>query len=143
MKLEQYRKTIKCRIFLCSLYCCCMLLPNVFLAYFFHVASFTYFILGLMAGFEVIAIRKIIQYRSLLKDEEKLQACYIQEHDERRHMIQRNVSANAIPLIFTLLTLSMPIAGFFSKIVFFTLLGVILLICIVMLSLKLYFNRTM
>lgn len=140
MNLEKYRKTLKSRIILGGLYCLLMMVPNVILNYFFGDDPFTNFIMGTMVGIEAIIIATIVSYNFALKNEESLKKLYIKEYDERRKLIKLKTGSNAIPIILGGLLIAMMIFGYFSKVVFFTLFGVLIFVAVVILSLKIYYK---
>jgi hypothetical protein len=139
--MEKYREILKRRITFGGLYCCLAILPNVLLNFFFCRNPFTNFIMGAMVGSIAIAIVLMTVYGTALKDEAYLKKMYIKENDERRKLIRTKSRNTAITIILLGLLIAMMISGYFSKVVFFTLLGVEVFIAAVALLLKLYYNK--
>jgi len=94
-----------------------------------------------MVGSIAIAIVLMTVYGTALKDEAYLKKMYIKENDERRKLIRTKSRNTAITIILLGLLIAMMISGYFSKVVFFTLLGVEVFIAAVALLLKLYYNK--
>lgn len=76
-----------------------------------------------------------------MKSEEDLKKLYIKETDERRVAVMTQAGRTGLYIVFVMLIMAMLISGYFSKIVFFTLLGVVLFTSLVMLLTKLYYNK--
>lgn len=80
--------------------------------------------------FEVVLIIRIVRYRRILKDDEKLEAMEIAELDERAKQIRHSASRFSVWLLIILLAVAALVAYFFSKVVYLTL-GVTLIVVLV------------
>lgn len=141
--MQKYREKIKLRIYFGLLFCCLMLLPNVVLNSFFGGELFINIIMVAIVVIQGVSIGVMTFYGVALKDETYLKKLYIKENDERRQLIRAKTRSTGIMFVFSGLLIAMPIFGFLNKVIFFTLLGVTVFITIVMLLLKLYFNKKM
>ena len=141
--MSEFKKRIKMRVILGGLFCTLLLIPNVVLNTFFERTAFTRFVMGCFIAAEAIAIVFMTKYVATLKSEEEIKKLYIKETDERRVAIRTQAGRSGLHIVFCTLIIAMLVSGYFSKIVFFTLLGVVLLTSMVMLFTKLYYNRKM
>ena len=66
---------------------------------------------------------------------------YIEKHDERKELIQYKSSALGISIFIFILLLATIISGFYNLVVFYTLLGVCLIILAILVLTKLYFLK--
>lgn len=139
--MDKFRETIRRRMFLCTLYCGLNVILGPVVRAFAGDRPFNNFITGMSMGFAVICVFLISYYGSSLKNDELLRKLYIKETDERRRLIKDKTGSTAIPFIFAGLLLAMLIAGYFSMTVFFTLLGAVLFIAVVLLTFKLYYSK--
>lgn len=139
--MENFRDLLKLRLRLAGLYCGVMLILNGILGLINDGNPFTSFILGALMGIQLIVIVLMFLYYSALKDETKLKKMYIKETDERQQLIRLKAGSTGIVIITAGLLLTMAISGYYSKVVFFTLLGVVAFMAVVALLLKLYYNK--
>lgn len=97
--------------------------------------------LGLLIALQVGAIYFITKYNKALKNKAQLKKLYIEKHDERKELIQYKSSALGISIFIFILLLATIISGFYNLVVFYTLLGVCLMILITLVFVKLYFLK--
>ena len=109
-----------------------------------HEASFMRgFQGGLFFAWAAIAVYGIVVNVRALRDDKRLRALYIKEHDERLQAIQRESGRAAYCIsLFGLLTAAIA-AGFFSMTVFAALIGAVLFVSVAGLGAKIWFHRTM
>ena len=138
--MNEFRKRIKMRVILGGLFCCLLMIPNVVLNFLVERSDFTEFVMGFFVASEAIAIVFMAKYVAALKSEEKLKKLYIKETDERRIAIRTQAGRTGLCIVFGTLIIAVLISGYFSKTVFFTLLGVSLFTSLVMILTKLYYN---
>ena len=146
--MEQFKKTLKRRLYGIAGYCIVLLVLIVF-GIFHPTAGNSEETLAFMAGFNVglavvalgVIITGIRKYSAALKDEEKLKTLYIEEHDERKLYIQSKMGGMAMQIILFGLLAATLAAGFFNQVVFFTLLGTLLFGAAVKALLKAYYTR--
>ena len=125
--MERFRKTLKQRILLASLYCLAVLTIIAFRVFRpgdLHVSDFIAGMsLGMCVGIAMVAIFYIIQMTLALRNEEKLKKLYISETDERIALIRTKAGGTGIVFSICGLFLGAMVAGYFSAAVFFTLVG--------------------
>ena len=97
--------------------------------------------LGLLIALQVGAIYFITKYNKALKNKAQLKKLYIEKHDERKELIQYKSSALGISIFVFILLLATIISGFYNLVVFYTLLGVCLIILAILVLTKLYFLK--
>ena len=97
--------------------------------------------LGLLIALQVGAIYFITKYNKALKHKAQLKQLYKEKHDERTELIQYKSSALGISKFIFLLLLATLISGFYNLVVFYTLLGVCLIILAILVLTKLYFLK--
>ena len=143
--MKEYRKTIQMRkkvqIYLAILTpvfigVCGLIVHNYFTTVYPFYEWIQYSI-AIVIGLEVSAIRKIRNYRSLLKDDQSIESAYINEKDERNQMIQFKSCMLCLKVQLLILSYGALLASFFSRVVFMSL-G-ISMICL----LALYFGAMM
>lgn len=139
--MQLFRQKIKTRLTFGGLYCALVLVLVGILRTFGLEENNLDFTIGFAAGIEAIVIYYMMQSIAALKSEEKLKKLYIEENDERNKLIKEKVGGSVINFVLLSLSLAMLISGFFNKIVFFTLLATVLYITVVMLVLKIYYNK--
>ena len=103
------------------------------------------FMAGFNAGLFAVAIGVLVvsavKYRAALKNEGKLKALYITEHDERLLAIHTKIGGTGMQVILFGLLGATIAAGFLNQTVFFTLLGALLFGAAVKAVLKVYYTR--
>ena len=97
--------------------------------------------LGLLIALQVGAIYFITKYNKALKNKAQLKKLYIEKHDERKELIQYKSSALGISIFIFILLLATIISGFYNLVVFYTLLGVCLIMLAILVLTKLYFLK--
>lgn len=143
--MENFKQTLKKRIQYLSLYLCAVPVlwgilklimesnPNVE-----YAGEFAH---GYAVGIAFVVLILIIKYSFALRSDEKLKALYIKEKDERQLMIKVKVGGVCTTIILVCVSFASLIAAFFNQIVFLTLLGVTLFISLLMIALRLYYNK--
>lgn len=139
--MNEFKKRIKVRVILGGIFCTLLLIPNVVLSFFVDCSDFTEFVMGFFLAIEAVVIVLMAKYVVALRNEEDLKKLYIKETDERRIAIRTQAGRTGLYIVFGTLIIVMLISGYFSKIVFFTLLGVVLFTSFVMLLTKLYYKK--
>ena len=138
--MNEFRKRIKMRVILGGLFCCLLMIPNVVLNFLVERSDFTGFVMGFFVTSEAIVVVLMAKYVATLRSEEELKKLYIKETDERRIAIRTQAGRTGLCIVFGTLIIAVLISGYFSKTVFFTLLGVSLFTSLVMILTKLYYN---
>lgn len=139
--MNEFKKRIKVRVILGGIFCTLLLIPNVVLNFFVDCSDFTEFVMGFFLAIEAVVIVLMAKYVMALRNEEDLKKLYIKETDERRIAIRTQAGRTGLYIVFGTLIIVMLISGYFSKIVFFTLLGVVVFTSFVMLLTKLYYKK--
>lgn len=139
--MNEFKKRIKVRVILGGIFCTLLLIPNVVLSFFVDCSDFTEFVMGFFLAIEAVVIVLMAKYVMALRNEEDLKKLYIKETDERRIAIRTQAGRTGLYIVFGTLIIVMLISGYFSKIVFFTLLGVVVFTSFVMLLTKLYYKK--
>ena len=138
--MNEFRKRIKMRVILGGLFCALLMIPNVVLNFLVERSDFTGFVMGFFVASEAIVVVLMAKYVATLRSEEELKKLYIKETDERRIAIRTQAGRTGLCIVFGTLIIAVLISGYFSKTVFFTLLGVSLFTSLVMILTKLYYN---
>lgn len=99
------------------------------------------FISGVSAAVAALSLLGIIKNIRALRDEKKLRARYIKAHDERTLEIWKQSAANSYWFYTMGLLLAAVVAGYFSHIAFFCILGCLLYFCLLRLILKVYYTK--
>lgn len=107
-----------------------------------HLADFTHgFATGLFAGFIAVVVFYIIKYIRAIKNEDKLKNLYIEENDEREALIKYKVSSTGFVFLFGCILILGTAASFINSIVCITLYGVLILMALVKIILRAYYNK--
>ena len=101
------------------------------------------FLFGLSAVYVVVSILGIIKNRKAQQNEAELKKMYIQTHDEREQAISRRCGQTALIFELVGLLFAIVIGGFFSPVVSFVCIGCLLYLCLVVVSLRIYFGKRM
>ena len=101
------------------------------------------FQLGISIAILLYAIRTLATYRKMLNDEEAIRAFYIKNHDERTAAINAKSGGYVLYTCGVLIIGASIVAGYFSKIVFVTLLGCGLFLLLVKKGLGIYYCKKM
>ncbi len=96
---------------------------------------------GIAIGLLVLLIAFIVKYSVALKKEEQLKKLYISETDERKLLIHQKSGSIGMNITMFGLATATAIAGNFDDIVFFTLLGACLFVCLIRGVLKIYYFK--
>lgn len=99
------------------------------------------FLAGLLASFGLMGIFMNIRIHWILLDEEKIWAAYLGEHDERQVYIRERVALPQYLTVIGILLVAALVSSFFSILVFYTLVAVILLISLVQCAYKIYLKQ--
>ncbi|HAS74522.1 MAG TPA: hypothetical protein DCS67_10290 [Clostridiales bacterium UBA8960] len=102
-----------------------------------------HFTIGFFVGIQLLVIIGMFKTQSALRDDAKLRALYIKEHDERTLSIEEKIGGPGINLIIAALGLATIIAIYLNQTVFFTLLSTLIFTVIVKAALKLYYRKTL
>lgn len=98
---------------------------------------------GLCSSWMVMMLIGIMKIKKAMKDEKQCKRMYIEEHDERQKMIQLRTGKSAVIIGLFAMILAVYIAGFFNKIVFLTLMAVLVFFSLLVVGVKIYYNKTM
>ncbi|MGL4608033.1 MAG: hypothetical protein ACRCU3_11280 [Eubacteriaceae bacterium] len=96
---------------------------------------------GVFVGVQLLAIVMLGKYIGGLRDEKKLRKIYIDEHDERNKFIRDKIGIIGFDLGLVGITIGLIISGFFSRVVFFTLGGVLVFLVLIKACCKIYFYK--
>lgn len=99
------------------------------------------FISGVSSAFVMLALLGLVKNLQALRDNEKLRAMYIKEHDERTMEIWKRSAANAYWFQTMGILLAAVVAGYFSPIAFLCIAGCLIYMCVVRLILKVYYSK--
>lgn len=98
---------------------------------------------GLCSSWMVMMLIGIMKIKKAMKDEKQCKRMYIEEHDERQKMIQLKTGKSAVIIGLSAMILAVYIAGFFNKVVFLTLMAVLVFFSFLVLGVQTYYNKTM
>ena len=101
----------------------------------------TEFQTGLLFGITIIFVYLIVRYNLIMKDNIKLKKFYNAENDERRKEIKQKSGGNVILFSSIIIIFMGIIAGYFNKIIFFSLIACALFQLSLCALLKLYYSR--
>lgn len=101
----------------------------------------TSFQVGLLTGLLAVAVVYMVRLQRAMKDDAALRRLYYSEHDERNCYIQQKVGQTMLAVTPVVLLVAAVIAGYFSAVVFFSLVGAALLQALVGLGMKFYYYR--
>lgn len=99
------------------------------------------FISGVSSAFILLTLMGLVKNIQALRDEKKLRAMYIKEHDERTREIWYRSAANAYWFEAMGMLLAAVVAGYFSPIAFLCIAGCLIYICVIRLVLKAYYSK--
>ena len=142
--MENYKKRIKHRIALTSIYAAVVLilLATGIIHAFGGIASHAIgYTTGFCVGIEFVALYLTCRYGAALRNEDKLKALYIAENDERQKHIRTQMGSTSSIIVLAGLALGSVAAAFFNQTVFFTLLGATLFASMVKVILKFYYSH--
>ena len=140
--LPRYRVRIRRRMFTAASYAGLMALLIVVLLVLRRPSEASwYFALGLATGLLVGALRLAILYRRALGDDVRLEALYLEEHDERLQQIQARVGQIGFRLTFLGLATAAIVARFFEPQLSSTLFYIALAMAVMKLVLERYVSQ--
>jgi hypothetical protein len=96
---------------------------------------------GFFAGLEAVMVYYLIKYIAALRSDEKLNALYVYENDERIRYIRAKIGGTGMTIVIAGLAAGVVIAGFFDFTVFVTLLCALLFTLLTKLGLKGYYSK--
>ena len=99
------------------------------------------FQLGGLVGIQGILIINIIRNVRALKDETRLKAMYIKEHDERTQLIWAKSGGTVMYVCAIALILAGIVGGYYNPIVFFSLISAGVFLLLVKAGCKIYYSR--
>ncbi|GGH15321.1 hypothetical protein [Paenibacillus segetis] len=145
--MEKFKEKIRVRIISLSLITSLVCLINVILlTNRSRLPEISDFILGFQSGVFIglilILVFCLMKFLASMKSDEALKKLYIQENDERRQLIGYKTSVFTTVGMLILLAFATVVAGFFNEIVFFTLLGVLAALLILLYATLIYFKKT-
>lgn len=149
--MEKMRQEVKEKINywtrMCSLFTSLMALNCIISNRSTNEGGFQDFFHGFQLGISIVlfiyAIRMLSTYRRMLNDEEALRAFYIKNHDERTAAINAKSGGTVLYTCGVLIIGASIAAGYFSEIVFVTLLGCGVFLLIVKKGLGIYYCKKM
>lgn len=149
--MEKYAKKLKIRIVFMSIIALCATIGFICGAFgvFGGVGNegyrdfFSGFQSGLFAVLIVGTVFKIVRYIRALKNTDICKKIFICENDERTMLINEKSGQRLFVCCGYVLITAAVVAGYFSRTVFFSLIGAYILMEIVFLSLKAYYRHTM
>jgi len=150
--MKQYATTVRRRVFWLTLavaLCAAILVWGVARGYFarqddynFHFQDFLAgYQLGGLVGITLALVAKIFRNTRALRDEARLKAMYIKEHDERTQLIWAKSGGTVMYVCSIALLLAGIAGGYFSPTVFYTLLSAAMFLLVVKMGCKLYYGR--
>ena len=96
---------------------------------------------GFCAGVIAFMAINILRYAAALKNDEKLKKLYISATDEREKLICEKSDSSAFKTILCIVVLSAMVASFYSDMVFYTLIAVMLTILLVKEGFSFYYRK--
>ncbi|WP_150276020.1 hypothetical protein [Paenibacillus tepidiphilus] len=144
--MDKYKVSLKNRTNALSLVAAATLLIYVGLMYFQgglpKLPSFIKgFHIGAFIGVELFVVSYLAKYMKAAKNETELKKLYIKESDERSGLILQKTATLGMSITFVGLAIAAIVAGFFSSLVFYTLLAALLTILIMFFALLVYFSK--
>lgn len=100
-------------------------------------------IYGAFGGVMTVAVFNLARMLATLSSEEKLKKLYIAEKDERNIMIGKQTCTSALLIAITGIAFAALIFSYFNITVSLTLGAVVLFIALVLLGVRIYYNKTM
>lgn len=97
---------------------------------------------GLIIGLLCVALSYLVKYERALKDDAKLKQLYYKENDEREKYICQMAGSKSMQISLFILMTAAVIAGYFSTVAFFSLLGATVVQSFVTIGIKFYYSRT-
>lgn len=149
--MDKYKKSIKTRMALCAAATFIISVIIVFdtfditkeligSSYNSHMIEFQN---GLLVAVELLCVYLIFRYSQCIKDDKKLKLLYNNEHDERMKMIKSKAGLPMIQITSIIMVVCGVIAGYFSDIIFMTLIIAALIQMIICKVVKIVCTKTM
>jgi hypothetical protein len=143
--MEEFKKKIKFRFQLCTMYMC-----SGTMLYFLlqrlteNVPDFSKGMLtGLLVGGDLLALVYMIRCFVLLRDEKKLKEAYIKSKDERNNEISKETMRTASVITLMCTGLAIIITGFFSITVSMTLFADLTVSTLIVLLVNAFYKKKM
>lgn len=147
MNMAQYRKTIQKRM---VLYVLIGILPGLMVATEGWWAALLTpdeavhgFTEGLAAGFAFVALAMVYRYGRIIKDDKALRRQYCCEHDERKQAVAARAGLPMLLITSCGMLLAAIVAGYYSRVIFVTLVAAAMAQLFVSLAVKLICLKTM
>ena len=99
------------------------------------------FQLGILAAMIGYLVYDWVKTHMALRNDEKLKSLYIEETDERKKMIERELGKMASRMSYFGLIFAAIVSGFYNETVFSTLVAVLLGLAAIQIFGKVYYNR--
>ena len=143
--MEEFKKKIKFRFQLCTMYMCSGTMLYFLLSRFTeNVPDFSRGMLaGLLVGGDLLAVFYMIRCFVLLHDEKKLKEAYIKSADERNKEIYKETMRTASVISLLCTGLAIIITGFFSITVSMTLFADLTVSTLIVLLVNAFYNKKM
>jgi len=144
--MEKFRETIRKRKYMFAIVVLGLVIANIILMHFGNSLTehkgdfFRGYQGGLAGGLSAVAISYIVKYAKAEKNDELLKKLYIAETDERTLLIHQKSGSLGMFLVIWILLVASIIAGYYNFTVFVTLLVAALLVGVVRIALKIYYN---
>ncbi len=91
--------------------------------------------------FELIIAFKIVHYIRIIISEDYATDYFIKKYDERNLYIKQRTTSFTLKLTLYIIAVALIVSGFFSKLLFYTLGGLIVVIAIVYFATLTYFSK--
>lgn len=147
MNVAQYRKTLQRRM---VLYGFMGILPGLMVATEGWWAALLTpdeavhgFTEGLAVGFALVALAMVYRYGRIIKDDKALKRQYCWEHDERKQAAAARAGLPMLLITSCLMLLAAIVAGYYSRVIFATLVAAAMAQLTVSLAVKLICLKTM
>ncbi|MCI5794383.1 MAG: hypothetical protein MR022_05510 [Ruminococcus sp.] len=143
--MEDFKKKIKFRFQLCTMYCCSgSVLFIVLNRLFDNISDFSRGMLsGMMVAIDMLALFLMVKYLVLLRNEDKLKAEYIKSTDERNITISKETMRTASVISLMLTAIAILVSGFFSKVVAITLFAELTVSTLITVIVNAYYKKKM
>ncbi|MBP5363716.1 MAG: hypothetical protein J6Y71_11955 [Ruminococcus sp.] len=143
--MEEFRKKLQKKAIAAAIIC--LLAPTILITLQIitkrDVDTFGSAIYGAFGGVMTVAVFNLVRMLSAIKSEEKLKRLYIAEKDERNILIGKQTCTASLLIVVTGIAFAALIASYFNITVSLTLGAVVLFIALVLLGVRIYYNKTM
>ena len=142
-QFEQYRKTVKLRIFALLALILALLAVVLFGDKILYQMeeNVLWYLRGLCASGEIAACLFAVRYRKALRDDTALRKLYNTENDERKKLIRSKAGVPFVLVTSVGMLLAAVVAGYFSLTVFYTLVAAVLAQLVLSCALKLFYSK--